>query len=55
MKLENLRIKDLSLDLNNFRTQPQLNEKDAIDTMISTSPDNYWSLFQNVRIGERNF
>ena len=48
MKLENLRITELSLDLSNFRTQPQLNEKDAIDTMISTSPDNYWSLFNSI-------
>lgn len=48
MKLEKLRIEDLLLDLNNFRTQTQQNEKDAIDTMISTSPDNYWSLFNSI-------
>ncbi len=48
MKLEKVRIEDLLLDLNNFRTQAQQNEKDAIDTMISTSPDNYWSLFTSI-------
>lgn len=48
MKLKKLKIDELTLDLNNFRTQSQKNEKDAIDTMISTSPDNYWSLFNSI-------
>jgi len=37
-------IKDLSLDLGNFRTVKQPNERSAIDAMISTSPDRFWAL-----------
>jgi hypothetical protein len=37
-------VKDLSLDLSNFRTVKQPNERSAIDAMISTSPDRFWAL-----------
>lgn len=37
-------IKDLSLDLGNFRTVKQADERSAIDAMISTSPDRFWAL-----------
>ena len=37
-------IKDLSLDLGNFRTVKQADENSAIDAMILTSPDRFWAL-----------
>src|SRR5512134_2551864 len=37
-------IKDLALDLGNFRTVKQPDERSAIDAMISTSPDRFWAL-----------
>jgi hypothetical protein len=37
-------IRDLSLDLGNFRTVKQADERSAIDAMISTSPDRFWAL-----------
>lgn len=37
-------IKDLALDLGNFRTVKQPTERAAIDAMISTSPDRFWAL-----------
>ena len=37
-------IKDLALDLSNFRTVKQPTERAAIDAMISTSPDRFWAL-----------
>ena len=39
-----LPIKDLALDLGNFRTVKQPTEHAAIDAMISTSPDRFWAL-----------
>jgi hypothetical protein len=39
-----LPVKDLSLDLGNFRTVKQADERSAIDAMISTSPDRFWAL-----------
>lgn len=37
-------VKDLALDLGNFRTVKQPTERAAIDAMISTSPDRFWAL-----------
>ncbi len=37
-------VKDLVLDLANFRTVHQASETDAIQAMISTSPDRFWAL-----------
>jgi hypothetical protein len=37
-------IKDLALDLGNFRTVKQATERSAIEAMISTSPDRFWAL-----------
>jgi hypothetical protein len=41
-------IKDLSLDLGNFRTVKQPDERSAIDAMISTSPDRFWALTESL-------
>lgn len=43
-EMQRVKIKGLSLDLNNFRTVPQKNEIAAVDAMISTSPDRFWAL-----------
>lgn len=37
-------VKALSLDFGNFRTVKQVDERSAIDAMISTSPDRFWAL-----------
>ena len=39
-----VRVSTLTLDLRNFRTIPQSNEKSALEAMISTSPDRFWAL-----------
>jgi hypothetical protein len=39
-----LAIKDLALDLRNFRTVTQKSEIDAVEAMILTSPDRFWAL-----------
>jgi len=41
-------VKDLSLDLGNFRTVKQPDERSAIDAMISTSPDRFWALTESL-------
>jgi len=41
-------VKDLALDLNNFRTVPQTSELSAIMAMISTSPDRFWALTESL-------
>ncbi len=37
-------VKDLTLDLTNFRTARQASETTALHAMISTSPDRFWAL-----------
>lgn len=41
-------IKDLIIDLHNFRTVPQQSEVDAVKAMISISPDYFWGLMQSL-------
>lgn len=43
-----LKIKDLGLDLNNYRTVAQNNEVDAIKAMITISPDYFWGLMKSL-------
>lgn len=43
-----LPIKQLTLDLNNFRTVPQQNEVSAIHAMISINPDWFWALMDSL-------
>lgn len=43
-----LPVKDLSIDLNNFRTIAQKTELDAIKAMISISPDYFWGLMESL-------
>jgi hypothetical protein len=44
-------VKELILDLNNFRTVPQSNETDAIKAMISIAPDRFWALAESLLDG----
>lgn len=41
-------VKNLALDLGNFRTVKQADERSAIDAMISTSPDRFWALTESL-------
>ena len=43
-----LLVKDLDLDLKNFRTVVQPTESDAIQAMIAISPDRFWALMQSL-------
>ena len=45
---ETLAIRELRLDLNNFRTVPQATEADALGAMISISPDRFWALMESL-------
>lgn len=44
-------VKDLKLDLNNFRTVPQSKETDAVHAMISIAPDRFWALAESLLDG----
>lgn len=46
--LKKIKINQLFLDLENYRTIQQKNEKIAIITMISISPDRFWSLMESL-------
>lgn len=41
-------VKELSLDLHNFRTVPQRNEIHAIQAMIALKPDRFWALAESL-------
>jgi hypothetical protein len=41
-------VKDLKLDLKNYRTVPQTNETNAISALISISPDWFWALTESL-------
>ena len=43
-----LPIKQLKLDLSNFRTVPQESETDAIHAMISINPEWFWALTESL-------
>ncbi len=43
-----LPIKQLQLDLRNFRTVPQSNEEEAVDAMVSIRPDWFWALTESL-------
>ncbi|MCE8020888.1 hypothetical protein HOP51_12320 [Halomonas sp. MCCC 1A11036] len=45
---KSLPVKDLLIDLYNFRTVPQKNEVEAIRAMISISPDYFWGLMESL-------
>jgi hypothetical protein len=41
-------VKDLSLDLANFRTVHQKNEQEALQAMIAVSPEYFWALMDSL-------
>ncbi len=41
-------VKDLSLDLKNYRTIPQKNEKNAIKAMITIKPDRFYAMMKSI-------
>lgn len=43
-----LSVKQLELDLENFRTIPQKNESHEIQTMVSINPDWFWALAESI-------
>ena len=45
---QQLPVKDLKLDLKNFRTVQQKTEIDAVKAMISISPDRFWALMESL-------
>lgn len=47
-QMKDLAVKDLSLDLTNYRTVRQTTEIAAIEAMISTRPDKFWALMESL-------
>ncbi|MGB7070107.1 MAG: hypothetical protein WBD22_11490 [Pyrinomonadaceae bacterium] len=47
-EMKSVDVKELALDLRNFRTVPQKTEIDAVEAMISTSPDRFWALTESL-------
>lgn len=45
---KSLAVKNLALDLRNYRTIPQLSEESALAAMVSTSPDRFWALTESL-------
>src|SRR5215831_17639835 len=43
-----LSVKDLKLDLKNFRTVPQPTEASATSALVSISPDWFWALTESL-------
>ncbi|NTV24944.1 MAG: hypothetical protein HGB01_01895 [Chlorobiaceae bacterium] len=43
-----LQIKDIKLDLNNYRTIPQKTEEDAINAMIAIKPDRFYAVIESI-------
>lgn len=46
--IEHISVKDLKLDLANFRTIKQIDEFHAVQAMISISPDYFWGLMDSL-------
>lgn len=47
-RTEQVQVSDLSIDLHNFRTVAQTSELEAIQAMISISPDFFWGLMESL-------
>lgn len=47
-KVSEIEVKDLKLDLKNFRTVPQKKEIDAIKAMISIKPDRFFAIMESL-------
>ncbi len=47
-KSEQIEVKDLLLDLKNYRTTPQKTENEAIKAMISIKPDRFFAIMESI-------
>jgi hypothetical protein len=47
-EMKAIAVKDLSLDLSNFRTIRQSSEAAALEAMVATSPDRFWALAESL-------
>ena len=47
-RVPSLPIKQLQLDLRNFRTVPQASEEEAVDAMVSIRPGWFWALMESL-------
>lgn len=47
-QVKELQVSDLIIDLNNFRTVPQKDEINAINSMISLNPKRFWGLMDSL-------
>ncbi len=47
-EMKSLKVKTLYLDLDNFRTTHQKNEKSAINTMIAIKPERFYALIESI-------
>jgi hypothetical protein len=47
-ELKKTQLKELKLDLYNYRTMHQKSESDAINAMIAIRPDRFWSLMESL-------
>ena len=47
-KTKSVAVKNLKLDLTNFRTVPQANENHAVQAMVAISPDRFWALMESL-------
>ena len=45
---DSIAVKDLILDLRNFRTVPQADELHAIESLIEINPDYFWALMESL-------
>src|SRR5690606_39264177 len=43
-----LKVKDIKLDLKNYRTIPQKTEADAINAMIAIKPDRFYAVVESI-------
>jgi len=43
-----LKVSELSLDLNNYRTVPQKSEEDAINAMITIKPEKFYAIIESI-------
>ena len=43
-----LKVKDINLDLKNYRTIPQKSEADAINAMIAIKPDRFYAVVESI-------
>jgi hypothetical protein len=46
--LKNVTVKELHLDLFNYRTRPQKTEVDAVKAMVNVKPERFWPILESI-------